>query len=259
MIHDTAIIEKGAELDDGAEIGAYAIISAASRVGAGCKIAAHAQLCGKVEVGPGSYIGHAAVIGGDPQDLNFDSRCESGVRIGNNNNLREHVTIHRSATEQEWTSIGNDNFLMAGSHLGHDVRIGNDNVIANNCLLAGHVSVGDKTFLGGGSVFHQFIHIGELCMTQGNSAISKDIPPYCVACRLNRLVGLNIVGLRRAGLDAQTRAELKRAYRGAFRAQLPLSAALAKLQDEEWGSCARLFLKALGKPGRKGVCFPKAG
>lgn len=259
MIHDTAIIEKGAELDDGVEIGAYAIISATARIGTGCRIAAHAQLCGKVEVGPGSCIGHAAVIGGDPQDLDFDNKCESGVRIGSNNNLREHVTIHRSASEQGWTSIGNDNFLMTGSHLGHDVTIGNDNIIANNCLLAGHVSVGDKTFLGGGSGFHQFIHLGELCMTQGNSSISKDIPPYCVASSLNRLVGLNVIGLRRAGLSAETRAELKHAYRGAFRGKLPLRAAVAELQNEEWGPCARLFLQALENPSRKGVCFPKSG
>ena len=257
MIHPTAIIEKGAELDDGVEIGAYAIISAATRIGAGCKISAHAQLCGRVEIGPNTCIGHAAVIGGDPQDLTFDTTLESGIRIGSGNNLREHVTIHRSASEDGWTSIGNDNFLMTGSHLGHDVSIGNQNVIANNCLLAGHVSIENNTFLGGGSGFHQFIHVGELSMTQGNSSISKDIPPYCVASQLNRLVGLNVVGLRRVGMDSETRADLKRAYHAAFRSQLPLAQALTEMQEEKWESSARHFLHALANPSRKGVCFPR--
>jgi UDP-N-acetylglucosamine acyltransferase len=259
MIHETAIIEKGAELDDSVEIGAYAIISKATRIGAGCKISAHAQLCGKVELGPGNHIGRAAIIGGDPQDLTFDTTLESGVRIGSGNDLREHVTIHRSASGGGWTSIGNDNFLMTGSHVGHDVIIGHQNVIANNCLLAGHVSIDNHTFLGGGSGFHQFIHIGELSMTQGNSSISKDIPPYCIASQLNRLVGLNVVGLRRAGMDAETRAEIKRAYRATFRSRLPLAQALEEIQDEPWGSPARHFLRALANPGRKGVCFHRPG
>ncbi len=259
MIHETAIIEKGAELDDEVEVGAYAIISAATRIGAGCRISAHAQLCGRVDIGPGNSIGRAAIIGGDPQDLTFDTTLESGVNIGSGNDLREHVTIHRSASEEGWTSIGNDNFLMTGTHLGHDVTIGNQNVIANNCLLAGHVSIENQTFLGGGSGFHQFINIGELCMTQGNSSISKDIPPYCIASQLNRLVGLNVVGLRRAGMDSETRTELKRAYSAAFRSQFPLAEALATMKQEQWGSSARHFLQSLSNPSRKGVCFPKSG
>lgn len=259
MIHETAIIEKGAELDDGVEIGAYAIISATAKIGSGCRVAAHAQLCGKVEIGPGNNIGRAAIIGENPQDLAFDTTLESGVRIGNGNDLREHVTIHRSTSEEGWTSIGNDNFLMTGSHLGHDVTIGNQNVIANNCLLGGHVHVENNTFLGGGAAFHQFIHVGELSMTHGNSPISKDIPPYCIVSQRNRLVGLNFVGLRRAGMDPETRTEIKRAYRAAFRSQLPLAETLVKMQQEQWGPSARHFLQALANPSRKGVCFPKPG
>ncbi len=259
MIHETAIIEKGAELDDGVEVGAYAIISAATRIGAGCKVSAHAQLCGRVEIGPNNHIGRAVIIGGDPQDLTFDTTLKSGVRIGSGNDLREHVTIHRSASEEGWTSVGNDNFLMTGTHLGHDVTIGNQNVIANNCLLAGHVSIENQTFLGGRSGFHQFINVGELCMTQGNSSISKDIPPYCVASQLNRLVGLNVVGLRRADMDPETRAELKHAYRAAFHSQLPLAEALTAMKQEQWGSSARHFLQSLAEPSRKGVCFPRPG
>ena len=257
MIHDTAISEKGAELDDGVEIGAYAIISAAAKIGADCRIGAHAQICGKVEIGPGNHIGRAAIIGEDPQDLTFDNTLESGVRIGSGNDLREHVTIHRSASGRGWTSIGNENFLMAGSHVGHDVTIGNQNVIANNCLLGGHVRVENNSFLGGGAGFHQFVHVGELSMTQGNSSISKDIPPYCIVSQRNRLVGLNVVGLCRAGMDPETRTEIKRAYRATFRSRLPLSQALEKIQGEPWSPSARHFLQALANPSRKGVCFPR--
>ncbi len=257
MIHPTAIIEKGAKLDDTVEVGAYAIISGATKIDSGCRIGAHAQLCGNLEIGKNNRIGPAAIIGGDPQDLTFDRNLESGVRIGSGNDLREQVTVHRSASDGGWTEIGNNNCLMAGSHVGHDVTIGNQNVIANNCLLAGHVCIANHTFLGGGAGFHQFIKVGELSITQGNSAISKDIPPYCIASQLNNLAGLNVVGMRRAGIDQETRSEIKRAYLEAFRSSLPLGLALKKIQEQSWGEAARHFIDALANPSRKGICFPR--
>ncbi len=258
MIHPTAIIEKGAKIDDTVEVGAYAIISGAARIGSGCRIGAHAQLYGRLEIGPESSIGPAAIIGGDPQDLTFDNTLESGVRIGSGNDLREQVTVHRSTVGGGWTEIGNDNCLMAGSHVGHDVTIGNRNVIANNCLLAGYVRIANNAFLGGGAAFHQFVHVGELSITQGNSAISKDIPPYCIASQLNNLSGLNVVGMRRAGIDPETRSEIKRAYRAAFLSDMPLGLALDKIQQQQWGEAACHFIDALANPSRKGTCFPRS-
>ena len=150
MIHPTAIIDPAAELAEDVEVGPYAIIGPGVRAAAGCKVAPHAQLCGTVELGEGTTVGHGAVVGADPQDLTFDPSVQSGVRLGKNNTLREHVTIHRSTGEGGWTTVGDDNFLMAGTHLGHDVQMGDGNILANNCLFAGHVIVGNGAFFGGG-------------------------------------------------------------------------------------------------------------
>ncbi len=258
MIHPTAIVDPAARIADGVEVGAYAIVGGGVSLAEGCEVAPHAQLLGKVEAGPGCSFGHAAIVGADPQDLSFEPATDSGVRLGANNTLREHVTVHRSATQGGWTSIGDGNFLMVGTHIGHDSQVGDGNVIANNCLIAGHVEIGDRAFLGGGSVFHQFVRVGDLCMTQGNSALSQDVPPYCIAQRLNRLVGLNSVGLRRAGFDTGLRTELRRVFRQAFLSGRGLSSALADLLGENWRPETGKLLAALSSPSRKGVCFPKS-
>lgn len=257
MIHPTAIIDPSAQLADGVDVGAYAIIGAGVTLGKNCVIAPHAQLVGRVEAGPGCRIGHAAIVGCDPQDTAFDPATDSGVRLGADNILREHVTVHRSASAGGWTELGDENFLMAGSHIGHDTRIGTGNVIANNCMLGGHVRIGDRTFLGGGAGFHQFVHIGDLCMVQGNALISKDVPPYCVARLSNHLIGLNTIGLRRAGFTPDLRRELKQVYRLAFLDGKSLSDAVAKLRECPWKPETLNFLEALASPSRKGTCFPK--
>ena len=259
MIHPTALVDPGASLADDVEVGPYAIIGDGVRLADGCKVAAGAQLIGRVEVGAGTSIGNGAIIGADPQHLTFVPETVSGVRIGKDNTIRELVTIHRSAAADGWTMVGDDNFLMAGVHLAHDVVLGDGNVIANNCLLAGHVEVGSRTFLGGGSVFHQFIRLGDLCMTQGNSAISKDVPPYCTAYRLNRLAGLNAIGLRRAGFSPALRSELKGVYRAAYASADPFREAVAKLTEKpDWQPETKCLLEALARPSPKGVCFPKS-
>ncbi len=251
-------VHPDAQIAADVEIGPFAVIEAGAVLGAGCRVGAGAQLVGRVEIGAGTTIGRGAIIGAEPQDHSFDPATDSGVRLGENNTVRELVTIHRANGEGRWTEVGDRNFLMAGTHLGHDVQMGSDNVVANNCLLAGHVVVGDRTFLGGGSVFHQFIHLGDLCMTQGNSAISQDVPPYCTAYRLNRLAGLNAVGLRRAGFPPGLRTALKRAYHAAFLAGRPISEAVREqLEAPDLAPEVQTFLNAIAEPSRKGVCSPK--
>ena len=121
------------------------------------------------------------------------------MEIGNRNIIREHCTIHRGTAEDSATHLGDENFLMAGAHLGHNSHVGDGVIIANNCLLGGYVRIGDRAFLGGGTVFHQYTRVGRLVITQGNSGFGKDIPPFVVAAQRNVIVGLNTVGLRRAG------------------------------------------------------------
>jgi UDP-N-acetylglucosamine acyltransferase len=254
MIHYTAIIDARAQIDPTAEIGPYAIIDGPARIAAGVKVMAHAQLVGKVTVGAGTIIGRAAIIGGEPQDLGFDPLAESEVVLGTENNIREHVTIHRGSKPGGVTRIGDRNFLMAGSHLAHDVVLGNHNIIANAALLAGHIQVGNNTFIGGGAVFHQFIRIGDFCVVQGNGGFGKDIPHYCAAQRINRITGLNVIGLRRNGFTSEDRAAIKELFHTLFCSGRNLSEAVAEAATHEWPEKARRLLEFVQAPSKKGVC-----
>ena len=253
MIHPTALVSPAAVLAGGVEVGPYAIIEDDVRLGANCRILAHAQILTGVVMGPGNIVDRGAVIGGDPQSLTFDRSIRSGVRIGAGNTFREHVTIHRSTTAGGETMLGDDNFLMAGCHIGHDSVLGSHNVVANAVLVAGHVTIGNRCFLGGGSVFHQFIRLGDLAMIQGNSGFSSDVPPYSIGHEINLLGGINTIGLRRAGLDSAARQELKRLYREVFSHPLGPVKSANLLLSEVTSDSGRLFLEFIAEPGSKGV------
>lgn len=257
MIHPAAIIAATAHLAPDVEAGPCAIIEDGVRIGPGCRIAAHAQVLRGVSMGAMNVVDRGAVIGGNPQSLSFDTSLASRVRIGDGNIFREHVTVHRSAVENGETIVGNHNYLMAGCHLGHDAVLGDQNVLANHVLVAGHVTIGSHCFLGGGSGFHQFIRIGDLAMVQGNSSFSRDIPPFCTGYLFNRIEGLNVVGLRRAGFDNAARLELKRAWAAAYlSAPGPVKGAAAALEHGQWSDAAQKFLRFLAFPGPKGIAGP---
>ena len=254
-IHPTAIVADGAKLADDVEIGPFSILGANVEIGRGCAIGAHVILEHRVVLGEGTKVGHGTILGANPQDLGFDAkRTDTGVRVGKNNTIREHVTINRATRENGDTMVGDDNFLMTGCHLGHDCRLGNRVIVANDVLLAGHVNVADGAFLGGGSVFHQFVTVGRLAMVQGDSGCSKNVPPYTVASRLNTVVGLNSIGLRRAGLSAEARLQLKRAFRLLYLSGLNVSQALEAAEKETWGPEAALFFDFVRGAKKKGIC-----
>lgn len=255
-IHASALVSPEAHLADDVIIGPFAVIEGPVKLSAGVEIGGHSWITGRTEVGEGTRIGWGSVIGADPQDLSFDPSTESGVRIGSNNTLREYVTIHRGSKPGSDTRVGDGNFLMTGVHLAHDVMMGDGNVLANNVLIAGHVRIGSRTFLGGGSAFHQFIHIGDFALVQGNSAVSQDLPPYCALYGINRLAGLNVVGLRRAGFSAEERAEIKRAYHLVFASGKRREEALEEASQRSWGRAAANFLEAVAHPSKKGVAAP---
>ncbi len=254
MLHPTALISADAQIDPGAVIGAFVVIEGPVRICAGCAIDPHAQIVGDTSIGEGTRIGRGAVIGEVPQELRFDPATASGVRIGRNNVIREHVTMHRGSKPGGMTVVGDGNFIMVGAHFGHDVQIGDGNVIANDVLLAGHVRIGSNTFIGGGAVFHQFLRIGDSCVIQGNGSFSKDIPHYCAAQRINRVTGLNTVGLRRAGFKTDERAALKELFDLVFRGGMNLSQAIATARAKTWPPAAERFLQFLEAPSTKGVC-----
>jgi UDP-N-acetylglucosamine acyltransferase len=252
-IHPTAIIAPEARIADDVHIGPNVVIEGLVEVGAGSTIGPNAVLTGRVRLGAKNRVGPGVVLGAEPQDLTFDPTSDTGVWIGDGNTLREYVTIHRATIAGSDTTIGHHNFLMVGAHLGHDVRMGSHCIVANNALLAGHVQFADRIVVGGGSVFHQYIRVGEGAMTQGLTAAGKDIPPFCVASKVNRINGLNTIGLRRAGRSAEERAELRRAFDLLYRSGLNVTQALEKSREREWTGDARTFFDFIANSQKRGL------
>ncbi len=219
-IHPTALVDSGAEIGDRCEIGPWSVIEAEVVLGEGCRVGPHVHLRGPMVIGRENRIHTGCVLGDDPQDFKFQNQPTRLV-IGDRNVFREHVTIHRSNSLEEDTVIGDRNYFMASSHVGHNSRIGNDNVFVNGALVAGHVILGNHCIVSGNAMIHQFVRVGSFAMMQGGAAISKDLPPFCMASRQNRMAGLNTVGLRRNGFSPAERTELRELYRFLFMQNLP--------------------------------------
>jgi UDP-N-acetylglucosamine acyltransferase len=254
QIHPTAVVHPEARLGEGVTIGPFAVVEGAAEIGDRCTIQAHAIIGAHVVMGPENVIGYGAVLGGDPQDFAFKPEVQTQVRIGARNKIREYSTLHRGTTAGTATVVGDDCFLMAGAHLGHNVRLGNRVILANNVLLGGHVSVEDGVFIGGGCVFHQHVRVGRLVIAQGASAFSKDIPPFTLAAERNTVAGLNVVGLRRAGLTAGHRKEIKAAFELLYRSGRNTSQALAAAAERSWGPEAQAFFEFVAAAKKKGIC-----
>ncbi|MES2570736.1 MAG: acyl-ACP--UDP-N-acetylglucosamine O-acyltransferase, partial [Verrucomicrobiota bacterium] len=250
--HPTALIHADAQIGDNVTIGPYAVIEGAARIGDGCVIQAHAIIGAHVVMGKNNLIGYGAVIGGDPQDFAFRPEVKSEVRIGDGNKIREYCTVHRGSSEGSQTVVGDACFLMGGTHLAHNVRLSSHVIIANNSLLGGHVTVEERVFIGGGCVFHQHIRVGRLAICQGASAFSKDVPPFTLGAEHNGVAGLNVVGLRRAGIEAKRRAEIKEAFMLVYRRGLNTAQALAASREKSWGAEATLFFEFIAAAKKRG-------
>jgi UDP-N-acetylglucosamine acyltransferase len=253
-IHPTAIVYSTAKIDPSVEIGPYCVISNNAVLGPHNILMSHVVIEGDAIIGESNSFGHGAIIGGPPQDLNAKLLKPSRVEIGNQNTIREYCTIHRGSVDDSVTKIGDKNFLMVGAHVGHNCVIGNNVIIANNCLLGGYVCVDDGAFLGGGCVFHQFMHVGRLVIAQGGSAFSKDIPPFLIAAERNCVFGLNVIGLRRAGVSAQDRDEIKTAFKLLYTSGLNISQALDQAALIQFGPLAREFFDFVAGAKQRGIC-----
>ena len=199
-IHPTAVIDAKAEIDSQVEIGPYVVIDGAVKIKRGTRVMAHAYLTGWTEIGEENEIHPGAVLGDAPQDKVYKGQ-ESFLSIGDRNIFREHVQVHRGTAAGSTTVIGNDNFLMATSHVGHNCRLGDNVVLANGALLGGYVEVGKNAFISGNCVVHQFVRIGEYALMRGLSGTSRDVPPYAIIDWQHTVRGVNVVGLKRAGFD----------------------------------------------------------
>jgi UDP-N-acetylglucosamine acyltransferase len=252
MIHPTAIVHPQAKLHSSVRVGAFAVIDADVEVGENCVVGPHVYLTGVTKIGSGNKFHAGAVIGDAPQDLKYKDE-PTRVRIGDHNVFREHVTVHRATKTDGETVIGSNNFLMANAHVAHNCVIGDHVIIANGALLGGHAVVQDRAFISGNCLVHQFTRVGTLAIMQGGSAISKDLPPFCVALRDNEICGLNVIGLRRAGFSAEQRLELKKIYHALFRGGKNLRTALAEAQKNFTSPAAKTVLEFVAS-AKRGVC-----
>jgi len=233
MIHSTAIIAPGAELDSTVTVGPYAVIGEQVKIGAGTTVGPHAVIEGRTEIGCDNQIFQFTSIGAVPQDLKFSGE-ETYLKIGSRNRIREFVTIHLGTEGGNGiTTVGDDNLLMAYAHVAHDCIVKDHVVMANAATLAGHVEVGDYTILGGLSAVHQFARVGCHVMASGGSMIGQDVAPYSIIQGDRaRIVGLNLTGLKRRGFTAQSLANIKKMYKLVFRSNLNLSEAVAQIEEQ---------------------------
>ncbi len=233
MIHPTAIIDSRAEIDSNVTIGPYAIIGADVRIGSGTSIGPYTTIDQYVTIGEDCQIFQYASIGGAPQDLKFHGE-KSYLKIGRGTIIREFVTINRGTENGGGiTEVGEENYLMAYTHIAHDCRTGRRVILANNSTLAGHIILGDNVTVGGLVAIHQFVQIGDFAYIGGKSAVVKDIPPYVIAAGDRAtLHGLNNVGLKRNKFSKSTLHELKKTYRIFFRIGLTVKQAAERVRAE---------------------------
>jgi len=253
-IHPTAIIDPKAEIDSEVEIGPYVVIDGAVKVKRGTRVMAHAYITGWTEIGADNEIHPGAVLGDAPQDKAYKGQ-ETYLRIGDRNIIREHAQVHRGTWAGSATVIGNDNFLMATAHVGHNCKLGDNVILANGALLGGHVEVGNNVFLSGNCVVHQFVRIGDYALMRGLSGTSRDVPPYAIIDWQHTVRGVNVVGLKRGGFDDKRIRAIREAFRILFRKGRNLSLAMKEVEQGGRANSDVLALLEFIKSSQRGVCF----
>ena len=231
-IHETAIIYEDAEIVEDVVIGPYTVIGPQVKIGKGTIVESHVVIEGETYIGEGNKIYSFASIGKDSQDLKYKGEATKTI-IGNNNKIREFVTIHRGTTDRWETKIGDNNLIMAYVHVAHDCLIGNGCILANNATLAGHVVMEDFSYVGGLTPVHQFCRIGTQAFVGGASSINQDIVPFCLAeGAKGGPRAINAIGLKRKGFSDETIKNIKEAFRIIFRSKMLLNDAVAKVEEE---------------------------
>jgi len=261
MVHPSAV------LADDVEIGAYSVVEADVVIGAGSVLREHATLRRYTTIGQNNIVDSHAVLGGLPQDLKFDPRTVSYLRVGDNNVFREGVTVSRATKEGEATLIGNRTYWMTTSHAGHNAVVEDDAILVNGSALAGHTVLGRGAILSAHVVVHQFCWFGEGAMSQGNAATSMHIPPFAILAGVNHVVALNAIGLRRSKeIGDADRRQIREAFNLTYRSNLNTSDALKAMDEHtEWGPPAARFREFVRRvasarpPYRRGLCPLRRG
>lgn len=255
-IHSTAIISSKADISDDVEIGPYCIIEENVRINKNSKLISHVTITGDTKIGKNNTFYPFSSIGSIPQDLKYKGE-KSSLEIGDNNIFREHVTINIGTSGGGMkTNIGNNCLFMVGSHIAHDCNISNNVVLANNATLAGHVIVGNNAIIGGLSAIHQFVRIGEYCMIGGMSGVEQDIIPYglYIGVRSN-LKGINIIGLKRKGLNSNKISLIKKFYISIFDKNETIMNNINKLDKSDIEEINEI-INFISQKSSRGICTP---
>ena len=253
-VHPSAVIGPEVELDAGVEIGPFCMLDGRISVGARSRLIGHVTVLGDTRIGQDNVLHANVVIGDEPQDISYTGGPREVV-IGDRNIFREGVTVNRGSQHGRVTIVGDDNYFMQNSHVAHDCRVGNQTIIAGGALLAGWVEVGDRALISGNCVVHQFVRIGRLAMMRGLSRTSRDIPPFCIADETHIVRGMNLVGLRRAGVDRDSIASLRKAFAELFGARHNLSLAIERVLESRPISPEVVELIEFIKASKRGVAF----
>ena len=230
QIHPTAIVSPLAEIADEVLIGPYCVIEGEVCIGPGCVLGPYVHLIGSITMGPDNRVFTGAVLGEAPQHVKYLGE-ETRLEIGQGNIIREHVTIHRgTAFDRGVTRLGSQNFLMAGSHVAHDCIVGDRCQLANGALIGGHCILDDGCIISGNAGVHQHCRVGRLAMLGGASGTTKDVPPFMIQQGINCVTGVNVIGLRRAGVPSSSITAIKKAYHILFDESLALQTALERIE-----------------------------
>jgi UDP-N-acetylglucosamine acyltransferase len=256
-VHPTAVVDPRARIHPAASVGAFSIVGPEVTIGADVEIGHHCVLEGRVELGPGVKIGHGTILGGRPQDLKFKEGTPSGVSIGARTVIREYVTIHRATRAEGWTRVGAGCLLMAMSHIAHDCTVGDGAIIISYAGITGHCEIGEHATVGGLTGVLPFTRIGAYAYVGGVSKVNADVPPYMLV-EGNPVVahGINVVGLRRAGMPPAERRVLQEAYRLLYRSGLAPQRALERIRNELSPIPPLVRLVDFIAGTRRGICGP---
>lgn len=258
FIHPSAIVAPGAELESGVEIGPYAVIGPRVRIGKNTWVGPHVVIDGHTTLGSENRIFQFASVGAIPQDKKYRGE-DSRLIIGNRNTIREFATLNPGTTGGGMvTRVGDDNLFMVYSHVAHDCLIGSQVILANSAALGGHVTLEDYVTIAALAAVHQFARIGESAYIGAGSMVSLDVPPYCLASGDRaHLYGLNVIGLKRRGLQPPQLAALKKAYRTFFTEGFPLKDALARVHQERPSFPEVAHLAEFIACSQRGICRPR--
>ncbi len=253
-IHSTAIVHPNAKIDNNVIIGPYCIVGENVSILSGTELVSNVIVDGHTKIGKNNKIFHSAVIGTAPQDLKYNGE-PTEVVIGNDNNIREFVTINRSAIIGEPTTIGNNNLLMTYMHVAHNCIIGNNVIIANAVNLAGHIEIDDFATIGGMTAIHQFVKIGKYAFVGGASGVKKDVPPFTRGEGMPyKVVGLNSVGLQRKGFSKESIISIKKIYNWFYKSKMNVTQALNSLEKYgELNEFENAFVDFI-KNAERGIC-----